>query len=452
MAVTRRNSTSSAAGLASTLAATIPSTTAGSTLVITIAQFNGSNGATQGTITGITPTGGTASFSEVAAARYWNNSNASGVSAGGQVWIAQNVGAGITGISVTSSVADLDHFTVWELSPCVLDTPMTGAYTIGALTGGSVSCSDAGAILLVDTVVAGGFTGVASPWTAGGTVINGRPSAWRSPGAAGSYGPTYTTVNDTFWQFGLSLKDAFPTLVANVHTEAQVDPWSSTNFGTNATVKTATAALSTQTGDLILVAAGMADAKTGGTWNASDGATTYTTDTSDQTASHCPILLAHYTETAGASRTPQVNRGASQGAVEVGLLALQFRNHGGIGNIATATLGVQTINLTCSDHSSVVVLCLDWNAVSGTRTWATVNGAAPTLTFGYAGDGTTWAAAGAYFADVGMAGTKTLTLTAPAFTAATIAAIEIKANSSVVIPVFGTLGDFDPDLNVKAWF
>jgi hypothetical protein len=479
MAVTRRNSTTSGGGLASTLSATIPSTTAGSTLVITIPQFNFSNGATQGTITSITPATGTASFSEVASARYWNNSNASGVSAGGQVWIAQNVSSGIVSISVTSSVGDLDHFTVWELSPCVLDTPMTGAYTIAALTGGSVSCSDAGAILLVDMVVSGGFTGVASPWTVGGTVVNGCPSAYRFPGAAGSYGPTYTTSNDTFWQIGLSLKQGWIVTQGIGATPTQV---TLANGAGNTTTLNITPSIA---GSMLFFVAAVGENSSINTWTASDsvdGAWTVVAVQSGGGTGLQDTVLLGYRDNASstAARTVTLSRSTNTASTFISW-SLGEAFHDGFafatdGSVTWGSGATSQGNGTPNANPFTTTLVGPTPTVSGDLifalysvfdTLANVNGFPHPVAgdAGWSAIQTLWTLANSGAGNDGYMFVQNYNSTSQLTTGFTLTAsvtptwtypvglvFAFKGGGGAAVPVFGTLGDFDPDLNVKAWF
>lgn len=220
---------------------------------------------------------------------------------------------------------------------------------------------------------------------------------------------------------------AAPTLIAT----SQIDsPWAQTaNIVSPNATKAYPSSLTTLAGDLIVALQGAADATNNGTLSCSgslNGA--YTNRANAQNASHCSVQIASVASGAG-TETVTLTRSVTSSNSEVGGAAFQFRNHGGIGNVFTATDNVQTGNLTCSANSAILVLILDWNAVSGAQTWATINGASPTSTGGVTGDGSTWAVAWAYFADVGAAGSKTITLSTPNFGAETFAAIEIKGSA-----------------------
>jgi hypothetical protein len=186
------------------------------------------------------------------------------------------------------------------------------------------------------------------------------------------------------------------------------------------------ATVATQAGDLIVGLQGSEDQATSGTITLTDGTNSYTSRTQEANGSHCGLNISSATDTAGSgSRQLTFNRSLSATDKRVGGWGLIFRNHGGVGNVIVCTDGVQTGNLTCSANSSVAVICLDWGAVAGARTWATINGNAPTQTNGVDGDASHWAAALAYWANVGASGSKTITLSTPTYGTPNFAAIEI---------------------------
>ena len=222
---------------------------------------------------------------------------------------------------------------------------------------------------------------------------------------------------------------AAPTLISSIQIDS---PWLQTNnLLTSALTKAYPGTLATSSGDLIVVLQGAANANDAFEITASDGVNTYTQRTNIETANHCSVNIATAPDSSGGTRTITLTRETSNGNTStcVGGIAFQFRNHGGVGNVFTAADGIQTGNLTCSANSAICVICLDWNATTGTRTWATINGNSPTLTFGVNGDAASWAVAGAYWADVGSAGSKTITLSSPTYGVATFAAIEILAGA-----------------------
>jgi hypothetical protein len=218
-----------------------------------------------------------------------------------------------------------------------------------------------------------------------------------------------------------------PTLIASIQIDS---PWAQTiNIAAGVATKNLAGTLSTQAGDLIVALQASADSANAGTLTTSDGTNSYTQRTNLQNASHCSVAIATASDSAGGTRTITQTRSFSATQNYVGGIAFQFRAHGGVGNVLAAADGVQTGNLTCSDNSAILVIALDWNATTGSRSWASINGSAPTQTAGVDGDGATWSVAVAYFADVGSAGSKTITLSSPTFGAPTFAAIEILAGA-----------------------
>ena len=100
----------------------------------------------------------------------------------------------------------------------------------------------------------------------------------------------------------------------------------------------------------------------------------------------------------------------------MGLAVLQFTGSDGIGNKNTAngTTGFPSVTLTnAGDNSAVVMLVTDWSAVTGTSTFATVNGSTPVEVVDYA-DGTSYGAHIAYWPDTGAGGvSRTYSMSAP---------------------------------------
>lgn len=222
-----------------------------------------------------------------------------------------------------------------------------------------------------------------------------------------------------------------PTLIAT----AQIgSPWSQvTNIGIGVATLNYASALSTAANDLIVSLQGASDGSNSGQLTTTTTGLVYTQRTNLQNGSHCGINIATAPDGSGGTRTVVFNRASTASTAEVGGIAFQFRTHGGVGNVFTATDNVQTGNLTCGANSAVLVIITDWNAITGAQTWATINGSAPTSTFGVVGDASTWGVAGAYFADVGSAGSKTITLSTPNMTAETFGAIEILAGADIVV-------------------
>lgn len=224
---------------------------------------------------------------------------------------------------------------------------------------------------------------------------------------------------------------AAPTLITTI----QIDnPWAQvSNIGAGVTTKVFPSSFTALLGDLFVNLQGGSDSAGDGTLTCSGSLNgTYTNRTNLQNASHCSLQIASVSSAAGTETTTLVRSGTGA-ATEVGGACFQFRGHGGIGNVLTAADGTQTGNLTCSANSAILALMLDWNATAGARSWANIDGVGPTSTGGVTGDTLTWAVAWAYYADVGAAGSKAITLSTPTYGAATRAAIEILAGPDIVI-------------------
>jgi hypothetical protein len=101
--------------------------------------------------------------------------------------------------------------------------------------------------------------------------------------------------------------------------------------------------------------------------------------------------------------------------------------------------GAPSLSITTTqDNSAIVVANGDWNATDGaSRTWRTAGSSATENT--YFRDSTRYTAYGAYHADAGTAGGKTVGLSAPGGQKYSIIAVEVKgtaaaAATSFVIP------------------
>jgi hypothetical protein len=215
---------------------------------------------------------------------------------------------------------------------------------------------------------------------------------------------------------------AAPTLIATIQISS---PWATTdNIANGVATKAYTGTLSTQAGDLIVVLQGSENAQNTAELTVSDGANSYTQEFNIETDNYCSLNIATAEDSSGGTRSLTLARASTSGAICLGGIAFQFRDHGGVGNSSGGDTN-QTVGLECSPNSALIALCLDFGATTGTRAWDTINGNAPTSTFGCDGDSTNWAAAGAYWADVGGTGTKDAILNSPTFSVPTIAVIEI---------------------------
>lgn len=122
----------------------------------------------------------------------------------------------------------------------------------------------------------------------------------------------------------------------------------------------------------------------------------------------------------------------STGSVSWGFNCLRFSGSGGIGASAGAlNLTTPSTSLTTTDdHSTIVAIVGDYNAVDGSsRTWLSINGSAPTEQSYYFGLNIYTVYVGRW-ADVGAAGAKTVGLSAPTGQKASLAAVEILGTTS----------------------
>lgn len=139
-----------------------------------------------------------------------------------------------------------------------------------------------------------------------------------------------------------------------------------------------------------------------------------------------------WSATVDSSKSMTVTFTRTAGTERFGGNVLTFRSSGGIGATASTNngtgSGAPSLNITTTrDNSAIVMLVVDWNAVSGaSRTYRQVNGANPVeVTFDNSGAGSTYVMYGAYYADAGPAGLKTVGLTAPSNQRYVIVAVEV---------------------------
>lgn len=139
-----------------------------------------------------------------------------------------------------------------------------------------------------------------------------------------------------------------------------------------------------------------------------------------------------YTATSGESLTVTIT---SSDYPWFGGNVVRFSGSDGVGesNIATGTSGSPSVSLTTTQaNSAIVVMCGDWNAVSGTQTFTNnFSGTATALT-DYPGDNARYGVAMAYFADAGAIGSKTVGMSAPTGQKWTIIAVEVKGSAGTV--------------------
>jgi hypothetical protein len=137
---------------------------------------------------------------------------------------------------------------------------------------------------------------------------------------------------------------------------------------------------------------------------------------------------ALYTFTVSADGTVSIVVNDTESSFYFGFDYSLWRGSDGFGNSAkTNSSGAPSLSLTtAADNSAVVVGASDWNAVDGTsRTWRTVNGSAMTEET-YFRDSSRYTVFTGYRGDAGVAGSKTLGLSAPTGTLSAMVGLEIK--------------------------
>lgn len=164
------------------------------------------------------------------------------------------------------------------------------------------------------------------------------------------------------------------------------------------------------------------------------GGLTYLLKQSVVVASYGTVYI--WTTTSGSSQTFTLSISESGGSALWAYNALRFSGSSGIGasNKTNVNGGAPSLGLTTTgDNSAIVVANVDWNAADGTtRTWRTANTAATEVT--YFRDAANYTVYGAYHADSGAAGSKTVGLSAPSGQKYSIAAVEILGSSTTSTP------------------
>lgn len=160
------------------------------------------------------------------------------------------------------------------------------------------------------------------------------------------------------------------------------------------------------------------------------GGLTYTLQQSVVVSSFGTVYL--WTAPAASGQTFTMSITESGGSALWAYNCLRFSGSAGIGasNKTNVTSGAPSLGLTTTGaNSAIVVANVDWNAADGTsRTWRTANTAATEQT--YFRDAANYTVYGAYHADSGAAGAKTVGLSAPTGQKYSIAAVEILGSSS----------------------
>lgn len=199
-----------------------------------------------------------------------------------------------------------------------------------------------------------------------------------------------------------------------------------TPFNTDTSPKAAMNAVAINSGD-VLVALAATERGTAITLT-ENGAATATLQRSSTTADYAAV--SGWTYVAPANETITVSFSISV-ADWFGGNVVRFSGSSGVGasNVAIGASGSPSVSLTTTQaNSAIVVICSDWNAVSGTQTFTNNFGGTPTALTDYPGDTSKYGVALAYFPDAGAIGSKTVGMSAPAGQKWSIIAIEVKGS------------------------
>lgn len=216
----------------------------------------------------------------------------------------------------------------------------------------------------------------------------------------------------------------------------------SSAYGNSTSPKTVS--VTTQAGDVVVVYAGAENGLS--SFNTPSGnSISFTANQTVQISSSWAgaTIWSGTDSTGGTNWTLSLSRVAA--GEFYGFTCAVFRNSGGVGasNSTNGTSGTGDVGLsltTTQANSAVVVFAADWNIDSGTsRTWKTVNGITPSNANGkelsFYSDATHYIALGAYYNDVGSAGSNTYGYNTGFQTKHSIVMLEVKGTVSVDPPI-----------------
>lgn len=196
-----------------------------------------------------------------------------------------------------------------------------------------------------------------------------------------------------------------------------------------------TGSFNVQAGDVLVAFAGMENGSDQGFSLPDGGSLTWTERTQHpSTLSFSMPVAAIWSAAVDSDKamTVTLSRAGSGSSLHWGGNVLTFRDSDGIGAASAGDNGTSggapSLNITTTrDNSAIVMLVVDWNAVSGaSRTYRQVNGQDPVeVTFDNTGADATYVMYGAYYADAGPAGLKTVGLTTPSNQRYVIVAVEV---------------------------
>lgn len=199
-----------------------------------------------------------------------------------------------------------------------------------------------------------------------------------------------------------------------------------TTFNASSTPRSAMSGVAINSSDVLV---GIVVGENATTWPLAlteNGGASWVTQQSYSTTDYTAALVSSYV--APANETITVTATQADGSL-FGANVIRFSGSGGIGasNKAQGSSGSPSVSLTTTQaNSAIVVVCGDWNAVSGTQTFTNNFSGTPTALTDYPGDGAAYGVAIAYFSDAGAAGSKTVGMSAPTGQKWSIIAIEVK--------------------------
>jgi hypothetical protein len=205
-------------------------------------------------------------------------------------------------------------------------------------------------------------------------------------------------------------------------------------WNTNTTPKTASTTVGV--GDILAVMGASEDADADHLQTPTGGGLTYTLQNAVEVSAFTTAY--GWTAPSSSSQTFTLSVSTVSGVAVWGFSALRFSGSDGVGATAKDNVSgaAPTLNITTQqDSSALVVIIGDWNAVDGaSRTWQTVNGTAPSAANGfettYFRDAARYTVYVAYYPDAGLAGSKTVGLSAPGGQKYSIVAVEILGSAA----------------------
>lgn len=216
--------------------------------------------------------------------------------------------------------------------------------------------------------------------------------------------------------------------IANMAAPTYVNQYATT-FNTTSTPRSVMSSVAISYGDVLV---GIVVGENTTTWPLAlteNGGASWATQQSYSTSDYTAALVSSYV--ASSNETITVTATQAGGSM-FGANIIRFSGSDGIGasNKAQGNSGSPSVSLTTTQaNSAIVVVCGDWNAVSGTQTFTNNFSGTPTALTDYPGDNVYYGVAIAYFPDAGAAGSKTVGMSAPTGQKWSIIAIEVKGTA-----------------------